>query len=151
MSDVHTPDQRHRNMAAIRSRDTKPEIYLRQQLFRRGYRYRIAPGYVPGRPDMFLRKHNVAIFVNGCFWHRHAGCRYTTMPATNTDFWRAKFQANVERDQRTYEQLRHEGVRCLVVWECTIRQMQKDEAFRSRTLKRIDHFMLDDRENFAEL
>lgn len=80
MADIVSPEKRSQNMSAIRSKNTKPEVYLRKLLFAQGYRYRIADKSVPGHPDIFLRKYNTAIFVNGCFWHRHPGCKYAYTP-----------------------------------------------------------------------
>ena len=91
MADIVSPERRSKNMSAIRSKDTKPEIYLRKLLFAEGYRYRIAEKSIPGHPDMFLRKYNTAIFVHGCFWHRHQGCKYAYMPKSRVEFWQKKF------------------------------------------------------------
>ena len=98
MADIVSQERRSRNMAAIRSKNTRPEVYLRKLLFAEGFRYRIAEDSVPGHPDIFLRKHNAAVFVNGCFWHRHQGCKYAYMPKSRVDFWQKKFDANVQRD-----------------------------------------------------
>lgn len=99
MTDIVSAEERSRNMAAIRNRDTKPEVYLRKLLFVRGYRYRIAAKSVPGHPDIFLRKYNTAIFVHGCFWHRHQGCKYAYTPKSRVEFWQKKFDDNVRRDR----------------------------------------------------
>ena len=98
MADIVSPEQRSQNMAAIRSRDTKPEVYFRKLLFAKGYRYRIAAKNIPGHPDIFLRKYNTAIFIHGCFWHRHHGCKYAYTPKSREDFWQNKFEANIKRD-----------------------------------------------------
>lgn len=141
LADVHTREQRHRNMAAIRYRDTKPEMYLRKLLWSAGYRYRIAPAYVCGRPDIFLRKYNAAIFVHGCFWHRHVGCRFSTIPKTNTEFWNGKFARNVERDRNVYEQLQCEGIRYAIIWECTLKRMRKDAQLESCIVSKLIRFI----------
>ena len=125
MADIVSPNQRSKNMAAIRSKDTKPEIYLRKLLFAEGYRYRIAEKSVPGHPDIFLRKYNTAIFVHGCFWHRHQGCKYAYTPKSRIEFWQKKFDDNIRRDAVVEVALQENGVKCLVVWECTIKQMMK--------------------------
>ena len=91
MADIVSPEKRSQNMSAIRSKNTKPEVYLRKLLFAQGYRYRIADKSVPGHPDIFLRKYNTAIFVNGCFWHRHPGCKYAYTPKSRVEFWQKKF------------------------------------------------------------
>lgn len=142
MADIVSKEQRSKNMSAIRSKNTKPEVYLRKLLFAEGYRYRIAPDYVPGHPDIFIRKYNTAIFVHGCFWHRHQGCRYAYMPKSRVDFWQKKFDDNVRRDTVVRSELQEEGIKCLVVWECTIRQMMKKPEIESQIIKKCNDFML---------
>jgi DNA mismatch endonuclease (patch repair protein) len=107
-------------MAAIKGRDTGPECVLRSALHRLGFRFRLHRKSLPGRPDLILPKHRVAVFVNGCFWHRHAGCRYATTPRTRPEFWAAKFAANVERDRRNEAALLDAGWRLAVIWECAL-------------------------------
>ena len=116
MADTLTPEERSRNMAAIRSRDTKPEVYLRKLLFAKGYRYRIADKNIPGHPDIFLRKYNTAIFVHGCFWHRHPGCKYAYTPKSHVEFWQNKFDDNVRRDAVVKDELQEQRIKCLIVW-----------------------------------
>ncbi len=129
-------------MSAIRSRDTKPEVYLRKLLFAEGYRYRIAEKSVPGHPDIFLRKYNTAIFVHGCFWHRHQGCQYAYNPKSRVDFWQKKFADNVKRDAAVKDELRKQNIKCLIVWECTIKRMMKTPKAESEIIKRCIDFML---------
>lgn len=105
-------------MSGIRGRDTKPELLVRKYLHAVGLRYRLAPRDLPGKPDIVLPKYRTVVFVHGCFWHRHTGCKYTATPATNRAFWRRKFRENVERDTRIRSRLRGNGWRVLVVWEC---------------------------------
>lgn len=143
--DTHTPEQRHRNMSAIRSKNTKPEVYLRKLLFARGYRYGLYSKKVTGKPDLWMPKYRTAIFVNGCFWHRHEGCRYASRPKSNPDYWNAKFERNVKRDQTVREELRRKGIRVLTVWECTIKNMKKDPEYRERILNQIEEFLHSDR------
>lgn len=112
---------RSRNMAAIRSRDTRPELTLRSALHRLGFRFRVHDRKLPGKPDLVLPKHRVAIFVHGCFWHRHPGCRFATMPASNTHTWAAKFAATELRDHLQLSALENKGWRVAVVWECALR------------------------------
>ncbi len=121
--DTLSPEQRHRNMAAIRSRDTKPEVAVRRLLFSLGYRFRLQRRDLPGCPDIVLPRYKLAIFVNGCFWHRHEGCRYASVPATREAFWRAKFLENAARDQRSYARLRDLGWEVMVIWSCEVREM----------------------------
>lgn len=125
MTDIKSLEERSRNMAAIHGRDTKPEIYLRKGLFSKGYRYRIASPLIPGHPDLYLAKYGVAIFVHGCFWHRHEGCKYSYTPKSRKEFWQKKFNSNISRDRIVIDELKEKHIRCLVVWECAINQSQK--------------------------
>lgn len=121
MTDVFTPEKRSEVMSHIRSRDTSPERIVRSMLHRMGYRFRICVKSLPGHPDIVLPKYGTVIFVHGCFWHQHPGCRYATMPATRRRFWKQKFKANRERDERVTRSLEVYGWRVLVVWECELR------------------------------
>ena len=150
MADNHTPEVRSRNMAAIRSKDTGPEVYLRKKLFARGYRYRKYSKTVPGHPDLYLAKYHTAVFVNGCFWHRHQNCKYAYMPKSRTEYWDNKFSRNIQRDQKVKEDLMSRQIRCLIVWECTIRQMRKSGMFEDEVLSKIESF-LKAREPYLEL
>ena len=142
MADIVSPEQRSKNMAAIRSKNTKPEIYLRKLLFAKGYRYRIAEKTVPGHPDVFLRKYNTAVFVHGCFWHRHPECKYAYMPKSRIDFWNKKFENNVSRDAVVRNELFARRIKCLVVWECTVKKMIKSQEFRECTINKIMDFLV---------
>ena len=147
MADTISPERRSQNMSAIRSKDTKPEIYLRKLLFAEGYRYRIAEKSIPGHPDMFLRKYNTAIFVHGCFWHRHQGCKYAYTPQSRVEFWQKKFDDNVRRDAVVRTALQENNIKCLVVWECTIKQMMKSPQLRDQIITEICSFINSDRMN----
>ncbi|MBW0145780.1 very short patch repair endonuclease [Sphingomicrobium clamense] len=128
MADIVDKEKRSLMMAGIGGKDTKPEIKLRKGLWALGFRYRKNVKTLPGTPDLVLRKYNAAIFVHGCFWHRHAGCRLTTTPATRTDFWREKFDQNVERDNRVRARLHADGWRNGVVWECALKKASDAET-----------------------
>lgn len=128
MSDVLTIDQRHRNMAAIRSSSTKPELKLRLALWRQGFRYRVNDKRLPGKPDIVLPKYHTVIFIHGCFWHGHKDCKYYTIPKTNTDFWTAKVARNQERDQEEWRQLEAKGWFVIIVWECQLKKAVLDET-----------------------
>ncbi len=141
MADTISSEHRSQNMSAIKSKDTKPEIYLRKLLYQRGFRYRKNFSGVFGHPDIFLSKYNVAIFVNGCYWHRHSGCRYAHMPKSRVSFWQKKFNDNILRDQLVQETLEKQGIRYLVVWECTIKKMQKDPQMEDVELAKIIQFI----------
>lgn len=118
MTDVHSPEVRSKNMRAIRNRDTKPELLVRKALHAAGFRYRLGGCGLPGRPDLVFPKYRTVVFVNGCFWHQHIGCKLAAMPKTNTEFWHKKLQANVHRDSEVMEKLSSLGWRVLVIWEC---------------------------------
>lgn len=126
MTDVLTPEQRHKNMSHIRGKDTSIEVILRKALFSLGYRYRKNVKELPGKPDLVFTKYRTVIFVNGCFWHRHLGCKYTTMPQTRIEFWQAKFDRTVERDQKNYQELERMGWKVYIVWECQIKHQLND-------------------------
>ena len=128
MSDVHTPEQRHKNMAAIHSSSTKPELKLRRALWSLGFRYRINEKDLPGKPDIVLPKFRTVVFVHGCFWHGHKGCKYYTVPKTNTEFWTAKIARNQERDQRNYQILHDNGWQVIVIWECQLAPKRIEET-----------------------
>ena len=119
--DTITPKQRSRLMARVRSKDTKPELFVRSLVHRLGFRFRLHRADLPGKPDIVLTRHKKIIFVHGCFWHRHGNCQRLSFPATNVKFWKAKFLANIERDRRNRRRLRLLGWKVLVVWECEIR------------------------------
>ena len=121
MPDVHSPATRSFNMSRIRGKNTKPEVLLRSLLHRAGLRFRLHVADMPGKPDIVLPRYKAAVFVNGCYWHRHQGCRYCTTPATNADFWNKKFEGNVSRDANKQKQLQEAGWRVFVIWECELR------------------------------
>ncbi|PUB10053.1 very short patch repair endonuclease [Yoonia sediminilitoris] len=125
MTDIVDKQTRSRMMAGIKGKDTKPELVLRRALHARGFRYRLHSKTVPGRPDLVFPKHHAIVFVHGCFWHRHEGCRYTTTPSTRPEFWQAKFDANVARDRSVHDQLLDAGWRVATVWECALRRPEE--------------------------
>ncbi len=138
--DIITEEQRSRNMAAIRSRNTRPELYMRKLLFSMGYRYSINSKKVSGHPDIYLKKYNTAVFINGCFWHRHEGCKYSYMPKSRVEFWQKKFEMNIRRDRVVKSELQDANVKCLVIWECSIKKMRKNPEFCSEILNIITDF-----------
>lgn len=134
MTDTVSAAKRSEIMSAIRPANTQPELRLRSVLHRQGYRYRVNVHALPGRPDLVFPSRRKVIFVNGCFWHRHHGCRYATLPKSRVDYWTAKFAATVERDKRNAAALRRLGWKSLVVWECELRQID-------RVLARVVRFL----------
>ena len=122
MVDIVDAETRSRMMAGIKGKNTKPELALRQALHARGFRFRLHSKKVHGRPDLVLPKYRAVVFVHGCFWHRHEGCGYATTPATRSEFWQAKFAANVARDSSVRGALLDEGWRVATIWECALRK-----------------------------
>ena len=118
-------------MAAIRGKDTKPELLVRKFLFSRGFRYRLNHPRLPGHPDIVLRKYRTVIFVNGCFWHGHDGCRYFVLPRTNVDFWQKKIERNKARDKKEQQQLAAMGWHCITVWECQLKPAVRQQTLES--------------------
>ena len=141
--DKMSEEQRHRCMASIRGRDTKPELIVRRYLFGRGFRYRLNHPRLPGHPDIVLRKYRTVIFVNGCFWHGHKGCRYFTVPKSNTDFWSAKISRNAERDRSVQQQLAAMGWHCVTVWECQLMPKLRNDTLRALEYT-ISHIFIND-------
>lgn len=139
--DIKSKEERSRNMSKIRSRDTRPEKFIRSLLHRNGLRFRVAYAPVIGRPDLYFTRRRVAVFVHGCYWHRHTGCRYAYVPKSNVRFWMKKFDANIRRDREVREALLSDGIRVLVIWECTVKKMMKDEAVRRDLLEQILSFL----------
>ena len=119
---------RSENMARVKSKNTKPEVYLRKLLWHRGFRYRLNYKGLPGSADIYIPKYKAAIFVNGCFWHMHENCRYASIPKNNHDFWKNKLEGNVQRDKQNYIKLESMGINVIVVWGCEIKQMMKDKV-----------------------
>lgn len=126
MTDIVSPERRSEMMRRIRSEGTSPELTVRRYLHALGYRYRLHAKDLPGSPDIVFRSRRLAIFVHGCYWHRHPDCRLAYTPKSRTEFWEDKFRANVRRDRRTAAQLEELGWRILVVWECDVRAGRLD-------------------------
>ena len=134
MVDVVSKEKRSQMMAGIRGKNTKPEIIVRKMLFANGYRFRINKKIGNARPDIILPKWNLCIFVHGCFWHRHEGCKFATTPKSNQKFWHAKFKQNRLRDSRNHAELKEAGWRVLVIWECETRKPVELPAILSKAL-----------------
>ena len=128
MVDIVDAATRSRMMAGIRGKHTRPEVGLRKSLHARGLRFRLHVRSLPGAPDIVLPRWRAAILVQGCFWHRHEGCRYATTPATRPEFWQTKFRENVARDRRNTELLIKGGLRIAVVWECALKSQGADKV-----------------------
>lgn len=137
MADVMTTEQRSRCMAAIKGKDTKPELIVRKYLFSRGLRFRVQVRKLSGNPDIVLPKYKTVIFVNGCFWHGHEGCKYFRLPKSNVEFWEAKIERNVARDVRNEAELKALGWRVVRVWECEIKTVAERKEYLKRLYDRI--------------
>jgi len=120
MADTVSKAQRSQIMSKVKSKDTRPEKMVRSDLHRCGFRFRLHVSGLPGKPDIVLPKYKTIVLVNGCFWHRHPGCRLAASPKQNSSFWEEKFRRNVERDRLVLDQLEKLGWQVLVVWECDI-------------------------------
>lgn len=133
MADIKSKEARSYNMSRIRGKDTKPEELVRKYLFSKGFRYRKNDRRLPGTPDIVLSKYKTVIFVNGCFWHGHQGCKYFVWPKNNAEFWKSKIEANILRDSQKHTQLQEMGWKVIVVWECQLRS-----ATRASTLDALE-------------
>ena len=149
--DIKSKKDRSMNMSRIRSRDTKPEMYIRRLLYACGYRYRVNYSKISGSPDIYFISRKIAIFVNGCFWHRHRDCKYAYTPKSNVQIWQKKFSDNIQRDQRIAADLELHNIRYLTIWECTIRKMMKNLEYKNCILNEIEKFIETTERNHLEL
>ena len=138
MADRHTPQARRKNMAAVKGKNTKPEMQIRRLLHKNGYRYRLHNNKLPGKPDIVLKKYGVVIFVHGCFWNSH-GCYKSKVPETNKKFWADKINKNKSRDENTLNALIKEGLRVLTIWECTL--AGKGKLTEEKIFEEIEDFL----------
>ncbi len=129
--DVHSKETRSYNMSQIMGKNTKPEEIVRKYLFSKGFRYRKNDKRLPGSPDIVLPKYRAALFINGCFWHGHEGCRYFVWPQNNADFWRSKILTNVERDHKKESDLKVLGWSVIVIWECQLKPRSREDTLRA--------------------
>lgn len=142
MTDKISKEARSKNMSKIKSKGTKPELIVRSFLFGKGLRYRINDKRYPGKPDLLFPKYKTVVFVNGCFWHKH-GCKRSTIPKTNTEYWLKKINGNVSRDDKTYETLTELGWTVIVVWECELNLKKRKETLEKLYLQILsDHICL---------
>lgn len=135
--DVHSKETRSYNMSRIKNKNTKPEEMVRKFLFSKGFRYRKNDKRLPGHPDIVLPKYKTVIFVNGCFWHGHGGCKYFVWPKSNEEFWEEKITANTERDKRNIAALEQMGWNVLIIWECELKRPHSDETLHRLALRLI--------------
>ena len=125
MADTVDKKTRSRIMSSVQGKNTQPEKVVRSLLHRMGYRFSLHNKHLPGKPDICLRKYKTVIFVHGCFWHRHKGCRYATTPSSNVSFWNEKFERNVSRDAQNRKDLKKLGWQIIIVWGCSIKSIEK--------------------------
>ncbi len=130
MADVHTPEQRSFNMSRVKSKDTKPELIVRKFLHAHGFRYRLHDKKLPGKPDVVLPKCKTVIFVHGCFYHGHDGCRYFVVPKTRTEWWIDKINSNKSRDEVNYIKLTEAGWNVMTIYECELKPRTKEHTLQ---------------------
>ncbi|MBS1324166.1 MAG: DNA mismatch endonuclease Vsr [Rikenellaceae bacterium] len=131
MADTVSKEKRSEIMSHVTGKETKPEIIVRKYLFARGLRYRKNVKRLPGTPDIVFPKYKTAVFVNGCFWHGHKGCRYSHLPSTNFEYWEKKIADNIERDERKKRELEGLGYRVLIIWQCQLKSNTKIETLEA--------------------
>lgn len=131
MADTVSKEKRSEIMSHVTGKETKPEIIVRKYLFARGLRYRKNVKRLPGTPDIVFPKYKTAVFVNGCFWHGHTGCRYSHLPSTNFEYWEKKIADNIERDERKKRELEGLGYRVLIIWQCQLKSNTKIETLEA--------------------
>ena len=131
MADVHSKETRSYNMSRIKGKNTKPEILVRKFLFSKGFRYRVNVKSLPGKPDIVLPKYKTVIFIHGCFWHGHEGCRYFVVPKTRTEWWLEKISSNIERDKKVLEFLKAKDWKVIVLYECSLKQGKAEETLQN--------------------
>ena len=140
--DIISKEKRSWNMSRIRGKDTKPEIRVRSMLHRMGYRFRLHRKDLPGEPDIVLPKYKTVIFVHGCFWHRHKGCKYAYTPKSRVKFWKDKFAETVKRDKQHLKQLKENGWEVFIVWECETKDMDKLKKIMNKISQEINGVLL---------
>jgi len=126
MADVHSKETRSYNMSRIRSKDTKPEMLVRKFLHKNGFRYRLHLKNLPGKPDIVLPKYKTVIFIHGCFWHGHEGCKYYVVPKTRTEWWLHKIGTNISNDTKAEAALKNAGWKIIKIWECQLKKSEVD-------------------------
>ncbi|HIT40269.1 MAG TPA: DNA mismatch endonuclease Vsr [Candidatus Caccoplasma intestinavium] len=131
MADTVSKEKRSEIMSHVTGKETKPEIIVRKYLFARGLRYRKNVKRLPGTPDIVFPKYKTAVFVNGCFWHGHKGCKYSHLPSTNFEYWEKKIADNIERDERKKRELEGLGYRVLIIWQCQLKSNTKIETLEA--------------------
>jgi DNA mismatch endonuclease (patch repair protein) len=140
MAVEHSKERRGFDMTCIKGKDTKPEILVRKFLHANGFRYKLHDKSLEGKPDIVLPKYNTVIFVHGCFWHGHKGCKLSRIPKSNQQYWIPKITGNIQRNKKQIRNLKKEGWHVLVIWECTLRTRKVDSTLQS-LLKTLQNFL----------
>lgn len=138
MIDTVSPSKRSSMMSSVRGKDTQPELRVRRALHAEGYRFRLHRKDLPGKPDIVLPKHKLAVFVHGCFWHAHGECRFAKIPSTRPEFWLAKLSRNAQRDRQAIQDLLSLGWRVLVVWQCHLQQEKSNKLLQKRLIAAVE-------------
>jgi DNA mismatch endonuclease (patch repair protein) len=149
--DIKSREARSKNMAKIRLKNTRPEMFVRSALFKRNHRFRVNYKEVEGCPDIYFSRAKVAVFVHGCYWHRHMGCKYAYNPKSNIDFWNKKFNSNMKRDSFVYERLSKSGIRVLIIWECSVRNMKNNTDNYNEVITQTEDFIQNNNQQFKEI
>lgn len=149
--DIKSPEARSHNMSKIKCSSTKPEKFIGSLLFKNGFRYRVNFKGIVGKPDIYFTKKKIAVFVHGCFWHRHNKCKFAYIPKSNIEFWLNKFAANKERDEFVIKRIEETGVRILIVWECTVKKMMSSKSTCDEIEREIVKFISLSDKKYMEL
>lgn len=149
--DIKSSEARSSNMSKIKNSKTKPEMFIRSLLHKNGYRYRANYTDLPGKPDIFFTKARVALFVHGCYWHRHINCKYAYTPKSNLDFWLPKLEKNRLHDKEVMQLLLKQNIRIIIIWECTVKNMQKDVNKCNEIFSNIADFIRYETNSYLEL
>lgn len=137
MADIFSKRKRSQIMATVKNKNTRPEIQVRKALFSKGFRYRINDKKLPGSPDIVLPKYRATVFVHGCYWHGHNDCKKAITPSTNKDFWNAKIEKNRQRDKKVSSELRQQGWKVVIIWECELRNKESFDLTVDRAMAEI--------------
>lgn len=137
MADIFSKDKRSRIMSKISGKETKPEILIRKFLFSKGFRFRKNDKKLLGKPDIVLPKYKTIIFVHGCFWHQHKGCRKANRPTSNTEFWNIKLDKNVKRDKENIKLLKRSGWKIIIIWECELKNAERIENLKKKLVSKL--------------
>jgi DNA mismatch endonuclease, patch repair protein len=135
MADVHTKEVRSFNMSRIRGKDTKPEMLVRRFLHANGFRYKLHDKTLPGKPDIVLPKYKTVIFIHGCFWHGHKGCRYYVVPKTRTEWWLTKINGNIANDAKAVKALKKDGWKIIILWACELKKFKIQQSLEKLIAK----------------